>query len=193
GANPAVAAIDDAARASGAELGRLDADLSARRAAHADHACELDGEIERLRMGGHDAPPPPHATEPGTRECPPGAPLVKVTAVAPDVPKEHRAGLEAALEAAGILDAWVTPGGDLVDGDVTVVSGLSAVRDPSCATVLVPAINAGDPQAATLPDGAVSAVLAAIGLGTGGGPARGTTHGGRGDGGPGRRRHKKAA
>ena len=177
GANPAVAAIDDAARASGAELGRLDADLSARRAAHADHACELDGEIERLRMGGHDAPPPPHAREPGTRDGRPGAPLWKVTDFAPDVPEEHRAGLEAALEAAGILDAWVTPGGDLVDGDVTVVSGLSAVRDPSCATVLVPAINAGDPQAATLPDGAVSAVLAAIGLGTGGGPAWVTTDG----------------
>src|SRR5262244_3312022 len=133
GANPAVAAIDDAARASGAELGRLDADLSARRAAHADHAHELEGEIERLRMGGHDAPPPPHAREPGTRDGRPGAPLWKVTDFAPDVPEEHRAGLEAALEAAAILDAWVTPGGDLVDGDVTVVSGLSPVRDPSCA------------------------------------------------------------
>ena len=35
GANPAVAAVDDAARAAGAELGRLDAELSAQRAAHA--------------------------------------------------------------------------------------------------------------------------------------------------------------
>src|SRR5262249_59794754 len=63
------------------------------------------------------------------------------------------------------------------EGDVTVVSGLWPVRDPSCAAVLVPAINAGDPQAATLRDGAVSAVLAAIGLGTGGGPAWMTTDG----------------
>ena len=74
-----------------------------------------------------------------------------MTDFAPDVPEEHRAGLEAALEAAGILDAWVTPDGNLVDGDVTVVSGLAPVPGPSCASVLVPAINTGDPQAAALP------------------------------------------
>ena len=49
-----------------------------------------------------------------------------VTDFAPDVPEEHRAG----LEAAGILDAWVTPDGNLVDGDVTVVSGLAPVPGP---------------------------------------------------------------
>ncbi len=177
GANPVIAAIDDAARAAGTELGRLDAELSARRTAHADHERELEGEIERLRLGGHDAPRPSHTREPGIRDDRPGAPLWKVTDFAPDVPEGHRAGLEAALEAAGILDAWVTPSGDLVDGDVTVVSGLSPVPGLSCANVLVPAINASDPQAATLPDGAVSAVLAAIGLGTGAGPAWVTTEG----------------
>ncbi len=177
GANPAVAAIDDAARAAGAELGRLDAELSAQRAAHAERADELGGEIERLRAGGHDVPPLPHTRQPGVRDDRPGAPLWKVTDFAPDVPEEHRAGLEAALEAAGILDAWVTSDGNLVDGDVTVVSGLAPVAGPSCASVLVPAINAGDPQAATLPAGAVSAVLAAIGLGTGTGPAWVTTEG----------------
>ncbi len=177
GANPAVAAIGDAARAAGAELGRLDAELSAGRAAHAGHARELEAEIERLRAGGHDAPPLPHTRQPGIRDDRPGAPLWKVTDFAPHVPAERRAGLEAALEAAGVLDAWVTPEGNLVDGDVTVVSGLSPVPGPSCASVLVPAINAGDPQAATLPDGAVSAVLAAIGLGTGTGPTWVTTEG----------------
>ncbi len=177
GANPAVAAIDDAARAAGTELGRLEAGLAGRRTAHAEHVDELDAEIERLRAGGHDAPPLPHTRLPGVRDDRPGAPLWKVTDFAPDVPEEHRAGLEAALEAAGILDAWVTPDGNLVDGDVTVVSGLAPVPGPSCASVLVPAINAGDPQAATLPAEAVSAVLAAIGLGTGTGPAWMTTDG----------------
>ena len=172
GANPAVAAIDDAARAAGAELGRLDAELSARRAAHAGHARELEGEIERLRAGGHDAPPLPHTRQPGVRDERPGAPLWKVTDFAPDVPEEHRAGLEAALEAAGILDAWVTPDGNLVDGDVTVVSGLSPVPGPSCASVLVPAIDSGDPQAGMLPAETVRAVLAAIGLGGLGGAGR---------------------
>jgi len=67
-----------------------------------------------------------------------------VTDFAPDLPDGERAGLEAALEAAGILDAWVTPDGDLVDGDVIVVSGLAPVAGPSCGAVLVPAIDAAD-------------------------------------------------
>ena len=168
GANPAVSAVDDAARAAGTELGRLEAGLSARRTAHADRAGELDGEIRRLRDGGHETPPVPHTRAPGVRDARPGAPLWKVTDFAADVPDAHRAGLEAALEAAGILDAWVTPDGNLVDGDVTVVSGLAPVPGPSCASVLVPAVNSGDPGAGTLSDEKVRAVLSAIGLdGTG--------------------------
>jgi uncharacterized protein (TIGR02680 family) len=168
GANPAVAAIGDAARAAGAELGRLDAGLSAERASHEGHARDLEREIGRLEAGGHDAPPLPYTREPGIRDDRAGAPLWKVTDFAPDVPGEQRAGLEAALEAAGILDAWVTPDGNLVHGDMTVVSGLAPVPGPSCASVLVPAIDRADAQAAALPEETVSAVLAAIGLGGGG-------------------------
>ena len=177
GANPAVAAIDDAARAAGTELGRLDAELSARRAAHIGRADELAGEVGRLRAGGHDAPPVPYPRLPGIRDDRPGAPLWKVTDFAPGLSAEERAGLEAALEAAGILDAWVTPDGNLVDGDVILVSGAAPVPGPSCASVLVPAVNPADPQAATLPDGAVNAVLSGIGLGAGTGPAWVTAQG----------------
>ena len=169
GANPASAAVDDAARAAGAELGRLEASLSARRTIHAEHAAGLEAEIERLRAGGHDAPPVPHTRAPGVRDDRPGAPFWKVTDFAQGVPDEHRAGLEAALEAAGILDAWVTPDGNLVNGDVTVVSGLAPMPGPSVASVLVPAIDSGDPSARALPTEAVDAVLAAIGLGGPGG------------------------
>src|SRR3984885_11126368 len=169
GANPASAAVDDAARAAGAKLGRLEAGLSARRATHAEHAVGLEAEIERLRAGGHDAPPAPHTRAPGVRDDLPGAPFWKVIDFAQGVPDEHRAGLEAALEAAGILDAWVTPDGNLVNGDVTVVSGLAPMPGPSVASVLVPAIDSGDPSARALPTEAVDAVLAAIGLGGPGG------------------------
>jgi uncharacterized protein (TIGR02680 family) len=165
GANPAAAAVDDAARAAGAELGRLGAELSARRTARAERADELGREIERLRAGGHDAPPAPHTRQPGIRDNRPGAPLWKVIDFAPGLADEERAGLEAALEASGMLDAWVTPGGNLVDGDVTVVSGLAPVPGPSCASVLVPAIDLGDPRAQTLSPDAVRAVLSAIGQG----------------------------
>src|SRR5450755_2164493 len=169
GANPAIMAIDDAARAAGTELGRLEAGLSAQLAARGERVRELEEEIGRLRAGGHDAPPVPHTRTPGVRDGRPGAPLWKVTDFAPGVPEEHRAGIEAALEAAGILDGWVTPDGNLVDGDVIVVSGHAPVPGPSCASVLVPAIDADNPRAGTLPEESVRSVLNAIGVGGTGG------------------------
>ena len=173
GANPAAAITDDAARAAGAELGQLAGELTTRRTGHVTRAGELAEQIGRLRAGGHDAPPVPHTRAADVRDGRPGAPLWKVTDFAPGLPDDERAGLEAALEAAGILDAWVTPEGNLVDGDVIVVSGLSPVAGASCASLLVPAIDRHDLQAGTLRDESVASVLSAIGrapetAGTGG-------------------------
>ena len=167
GGNPAVAIIDGAIRVAGAELGRRAGQLGSQRARRGTRASELADEISRLRAGGHDAPPVPHTRAPGIRDGRPGAPLWKVTDFAPGLADDERAGLEAALEAAGILDAWVTPEGNLVDGDVVVVSGLASVAGESCATLLVPAIDPADPQAATLGEMSVASVLSAIGRGPG--------------------------
>jgi uncharacterized protein (TIGR02680 family) len=177
GENPARRVIHDAARSAVDALGRESAQLSARRDAFEATAAELTAEIERLEAGGHDAPPAPHTRNPQVREARRGAPLWKVTDFAADVPEEHRAGLEAALESAGILDAWLTPDGDLIAGDVVLVSGRHPVTGPSCGTVLVAAVNTGDPQAAALPESAVRAALSAIGLGEGTGTTWVTTGG----------------
>ena len=153
GANPAAAIIDDAARAAGAELGRLAGELSSQRTRHVDAGwtswrrrsagCAWAAMTpRRSRIPG----PPAFATSR------PGAPLWKVTDFAPGLSDDERAGLEAALEAAGILDAWVTPEGNLVDGDVIVVSGLTPVAGASCASLLVPAIDPDDLQAGALRD-----------------------------------------
>ena len=172
-ANPAVAIIDAAARAAGAELGNMTGKLSTARTQRATRAGELADEIGRLRAGGHDAPPVPHTRAHGVRDGRPGAPLWKVTDFAPGLSDDERTGLEAALEAAGILDAWVTPEGNLVDGDVMVVSGLTPVTGASCAGLLVPAIDPDDLQAGALREQSVASVLRAIGrdpgtAGTGG-------------------------
>jgi uncharacterized protein (TIGR02680 family) len=167
GANPAVAIVDDAARAAGGELGRHSGELTGQRTTRAERATELAGDIARLRAGGHDAPPVPHTRAPGVRGGRLGGPLWKVTDFAPGLSDDERAGLEAALEAAGILDAWVTPAGDLVDGDVIVVSGLAPATGISCGSALIPAINPADPQAAALSERSVAAVLNAIGLAPG--------------------------
>jgi uncharacterized protein (TIGR02680 family) len=163
GANPAVAIIDDAVRVAGAELGQLAGALSSQRTRHVTRAGELAEEIGWLRAGGHDAPPAPHTRAPGIRDGCPGAALWKVTDFAPGLADDERAGLEAALEAAGILDALVTPDGNLVDGDVVVVSGLAPVAGESCASLLVPAIDVADPQASVLDEVSVTSVLRAIG------------------------------
>ena len=179
GTNPAAAIIDHAVRVTGAELGQLAGEFGSQRTRHVTRARELTEQIGRLRAGGHDAPPVPPTRAPGIRDGRPGAPLWRVTEFAPGLGDDERAGVEAALEAAGILDAWVTPDGNLVDGDVVVVSGLAPVAGESCASLLVPAIDRADPQAAALDDVSVASVLSAIGRETGtvGGAAWVTTDG----------------
>ncbi|MFI6498939.1 TIGR02680 family protein [Nonomuraea typhae] len=164
GANPAVAALDAALQAAVAALARREAELDAGLDAARRAGDELAAEIARLEAGGHDAPPAPHARAPRP-PMRPGAPLWKVVDFAEGVPDDHQAGLEAALEAAGILDAWVTPRGDLIAGDTVVLRG--TVAGLSAATVLRPAVDRADPQAGVLTDEAVSAVLTGIGLGPG--------------------------
>jgi uncharacterized protein (TIGR02680 family) len=177
GANPAVAIIDAAARAAGTELGRQAGELTTRRTRHVTRAGELTDEIGRLRRGGHHAPPVPHTRAAGVRDGRRGAPLWKVTDFAPGLSDDERAGLEAALEAAGILDAWVTPEGNLIDGDVIVVSGLAPVAGASCASLLVPAIDPDDPLAGVLREQSVASVLNAIGREPGTGGTSATTDG----------------
>lgn len=169
GPNPAESAVDDAVRAATADLGRRQADVDARRAgAEREHAAVAE-EIDRLRQGGHDVPPAPHTRGERGRIGRPGAPLWKVVDFTSGVPEEHRAGIEAALEAAGILDAWVTPDGELRDAvrdDVIVRPG-----DPAPGTdltaVLTAAVDRDDPHAAQLTDAVVGSVLASVGLGPG--------------------------
>jgi uncharacterized protein (TIGR02680 family) len=177
GANPAVAIIDNAARAAGTELGNRTGKLSTQRTQRATRAGEFAEEIGRLRAGGHDAPPVPHTRAAGVRDGRPGAPLWKVTDFAPGLSDDERAGLEAALEAAGILDAWVTPDGNLVDGDVIVVSGLAPLTGATCAGLLVPAIDPDDLQAGALREESVASVLRAIGRDPGTGGTSVTTDG----------------
>ncbi|GLW62400.1 hypothetical protein Arub01_06440 [Actinomadura rubrobrunea] len=167
--NPAAAAVDDAARAATAELGRLDADLRSRLRDEQETARRLREEIDRLERGVHEPPPVPYTRAPQARTGRPGAPLWKVVDFADALPAEQRAGLEAALEAAGLLDAWVTPEGGLLAEDDTFLLTGEPVDGPSCTAVLHPAIDRADPQAAALGDDAVRAVLAGIGLGPGGG------------------------
>lgn len=77
----------------------------------------IDEELRELQDGRQPEPTAPHTRAAGVRENRPGAPLWKLCDFREDTPADARAGYEAALEAAGFLDAWIRPDGALVEAD----------------------------------------------------------------------------
>ena len=78
---------------------------------------EAEAARERLDRQTHEPPPPPHwraARESGRA----GAPLYMLCDFRDGLSDAQQAGIEGALQAAGLLDAWVTPDGEVAgDGD----------------------------------------------------------------------------
>ena len=131
------------------------ADLNASLATRANLAADLDA-ITAQR----DLPPPAPATRTTDRGAMPGAPLWRLVDFAPDVPAEACAGIEAALEASGLLDAWLGPHGEIPGHDVFAdPAALPPVAGRSLADVLVPE------QDADVPMDAVRRLLAAVAVG----------------------------
>jgi hypothetical protein len=98
------------------KVGRHQRDLDE---VHAD----LVAERERHAAGSLVEPDPPPWRDDRTGE--PGAPLWRAVEVVEGVPAAVLDGVEAALSAAGLLDAWLRPDGsvDLGRNDVTLVPG----------------------------------------------------------------------
>jgi uncharacterized protein (TIGR02680 family) len=74
----------------------------------------LRAEIAALEQGVSPSPAP-SATRPADRTGRPGAPLWRLCDFRPGIPASSQAGIEAALAASGLLDAWVLPDGTLLD------------------------------------------------------------------------------
>jgi uncharacterized protein (TIGR02680 family) len=168
GDNPAHTALIEAASGARNRLAearaRALAELEGARAALA----VLVEQRDRLERGEHEQPPPPYTRAAGVRDGRAGAPLWQAVDFREGLGEGERSGLEAALEAAGLLDAWVAPDGRLLDPathDVVVTAG--AAVTPNLGAVLRPAIDRDDPRAAALSEVTVTAVLAGIGLGPG--------------------------
>jgi len=176
GDNPAAVAVHRAADAATRELSARQNDARREQETARAELARIEDEIAALRAGGHPTPPTPHTRNEAARANRPGAPLWMVTDFAPGVSDANRAGIEAALEASGLLDAWVCPDGvllgpddeDVVVGPAPTGSGPSSVSVPPgqrLDALLVPAINPNDPAAATLAESTVAGILARIGLG----------------------------
>lgn len=126
---------------------------------------DLTARIADLEHGATPPPAPP-ATRRADRTQRPGAPLWKVCDFRPDVSSPHRAGLEAALEASGLLDAWLLPDGSLLDPATEDTFLLPAASAPPLRShlgdVLHPAIDRDDPFARALSPAIVARALASI-------------------------------
>jgi uncharacterized protein (TIGR02680 family) len=168
GADPGAAAILHLANAARDTL----ADLRASALAAVDLGertlqAHLD-ERDRLLAGEILEPPRLYKRDPLDRETRLGAPLWQVVDFRPQLPEADRAGLEAALESAAILDAWVTPDGQLLAAethDVVVLAGAPLDSNRSLLAVLQPAIDAAQPRAAAVHPKTVERILAGIGCG----------------------------
>lgn len=85
----------------------------------------LRDEQVKLMRGEDRVPPVPYTRAVDARLDRRGAPLWQLVDFEEHVPPESRAGLEAALEACGLLDAWVLPDGAVIDArthDVMLVA-----------------------------------------------------------------------
>lgn len=128
---------------------------------------ELEAEHQRLAAGEARVPPAPHTRGEGSREARPGAPLWQLVDFQTGLEARQRAGLEAALEASGLLDAWVLPDGELLAPGTwdTLLTPLAdaAMRpgEESLASALCPDLPEHSPVSLAV----VETLLAGIGLG----------------------------
>ncbi|MEU8476380.1 hypothetical protein [Streptomyces hygroscopicus] len=108
-------AREQAAAAHRGQAADLAAALGQRLAELAERRTAASRELAELEAGGQQGPQPPHTRTPGLRDRTPGAPLWRLVDFHDHVTPDERAGLEAALEASGLLDAWVCPDGTLLE------------------------------------------------------------------------------
>lgn len=113
GDNPARSALQIAQQTASERLARQHAHLSAERRVIEEEQAALQSERARIEQGEDAAPPAPPCRAPEARSQRDGAPLWQLVEFHEGVDASQRAGLEAALQAAGLLDAWVTPDGRL--------------------------------------------------------------------------------
>ncbi|WP_340649644.1 TIGR02680 family protein [Pseudoxanthomonas winnipegensis] len=166
GDNPAQGALHRAWRIALQNHAARTAELDAQRQAQRLHRSELDAERERLLAGETPSPPSPPTRAADARTARAGAPLWQVVDFRPQLDAAERAGLEAALESSGLLDAWLSPQGELVGDDGCILLDCqwqrrAAVIGASLSDVLLPT----PPDDCGLTADTIAALLAGIAYG----------------------------
>ncbi|MCT9110989.1 TIGR02680 family protein [Streptomyces mirabilis] len=124
-----LALVDALARPVERELTTAETMLGQRRLSLVAERSEAAAEADRLERA-EEIPPSPPYTRTSDRAMLPGAPLWKLIAFHDTVPADEQAAIEAALEASGLLDAWLGPHGGLIatGHDIFAEPGWSSAR-----------------------------------------------------------------
>ncbi|MGZ5898949.1 MAG: TIGR02680 family protein [Reyranella sp.] len=163
GDNPAQHCLQAAQQQASLRLAQRRVSLDGQRQTLQAERDALDDEHHRLEAGIDTAPPLPATRDAAARTARAGGPFWQLVDFRDSLAAAQRAGLEAALEAAGLLDAWVSPDGRLQVGDGGVLLHDTQVlqRQPhpqSLAAWLRPDV----PADGTVPAALVEQVLAGI-------------------------------
>lgn len=130
GENPARLALQAAQQEASRRLAARQTELETEGRALRQEGQSLEDERGRLESGEDALPPAPHTRDPEARTGRAGAPLWQLIEFRDHVDAGSRAGLEAALEASGLLDALVAPDGQLETRDGEPVHDTMAMPRP---------------------------------------------------------------
>jgi uncharacterized protein (TIGR02680 family) len=172
GPSPLRAAIEDVHRLALTRLAERGARLTQARQKLDLEVSELEAAIARLEHGHTTTPTPPPLRR-ADRSGRPGAPLWRLCDFRAELPPAARAGLEAALEASGLLDAWVLPDGRLLaeadDTFIVAETGPASALPRHLGDALDVAIDAAEPATREFDAEVVRRLFSRIGLGAGAG------------------------
>ncbi|MBL1259872.1 MAG: TIGR02680 family protein [Thiotrichaceae bacterium] len=163
GSNPATRALTTAFENASHRLADKKAWTTQQKEQQQNTLNELYQARNRLEAGEEQQPPRPYVLSQESRQNRLGAPLWKLIDFQDEAPLTLRPIIEAALEASGLLDAWVTPDGSLLDKqtwDRVIMPHSPAAQN--IARFLKPAVDRNKPQANTVSDAVLDALLAAI-------------------------------
>jgi uncharacterized protein (TIGR02680 family) len=168
GDSPARAALFQALREFREQAAFQEAGLRAKITDFEKRREELEIERKRLVEGVHAGPPARVGIHGERRKEAPGAPLWRLVDFVPGVPEKTRASLEAALEAAGLLDAWITPEGRLLspteeDTLLEAATGSPAADGAGLTRWLRPAVDRESARDGAVSDSLIENILRQIG------------------------------
>jgi uncharacterized protein (TIGR02680 family) len=163
GDNPAARTLHASQQHAAQRLAERNAALERERLALEEERGLLESERVRLEAGVDPGPPLPYTREPDVRNAREGAPLWQLVDFRDGVLASQRAGLEAALEASGLLDAWLSPDGRLQVGE----SGASlhdtqVLERPALPASLADWLEPAVPHDSAMPPAIVARVLSGI-------------------------------